>query len=110
LNEQRDEADQRVLAAIIAARLGRDADAQQRLAPALKLHRDLYSRGPDNEDQTQRVEFASALYASALVSPNQRASQLAQAASILDGLPPGMRSLISTTRLRDAIAEEQKRH
>jgi tetratricopeptide (TPR) repeat protein len=110
LNEQRDEADQRVLAAIIAARLGRDAEAQQLLAPALKLHRDLYARGPDNEDQTQRLEFAFTLYASALVSPNQSASQLAQAASILDGIPAAMRNLISTTRLREAIAEERKRH
>ena len=109
LNEQRDEADQRVLAALIAARLGRDAEAQQLLAPALKLHRDLYARGQDNEDQSQRLEFASALYASAFAAPNQRTSQLAQAASILDGLPVAMRNLISTTRLREAIAEEQKR-
>jgi hypothetical protein len=99
-----------VVAAIIAARLGRDAEAQQLLAPVLKLHRDLYARGTDNEDQSQRLEFAAALYASALVSPNQRASQLAQAASLLDGLPAGMRNLISTTRIREAIAEEQKRH
>jgi tetratricopeptide (TPR) repeat protein len=110
LNEKRDEADMRVLAALIAARMGKDADAQQLLEPALKLHRDLYSRGADNEDQSQRLEFAAALYASALASPSQRTSQLAQAASILDALPAGMRNLISTTRLREAVAEEQKRH
>ena len=110
LNEQRDEADQRVLAALVAARQGRNAEAQQFLAPALKLHRDLYARGPDNEDQSQRLELAYALYASALASPNQRTSQLAQAASMLDGLPAAMRNLISITRLREAITEEQNRH
>jgi tetratricopeptide (TPR) repeat protein len=110
LNERRDEAGQRALAALIAARVGRNAEAQQLLAPALKLHRDLYARGADNEDQVQRLEFAYVLYASALASPNQKPSQLAQAASILDGLPAQMRGLISTTRLREAIAEELKRH
>ena len=110
LNEKRDEADQRVLAAVIANHLGRVSEAQELLAPALKLHRDLYARGPDNEDQTQRLEFAFALYASALVSPSQSTSQLAQATSLLDGLPAPMRNLISTTRLREAIAEERKRH
>jgi hypothetical protein len=108
INEQRDEADQRVLAAVISARLGKNAEAQQLLAPAFKLHHDLYARGPDNDDQTQRLEFAYALYASALASPNQRTSQLAQAASIIDGVPAPLRNLISTTRLREAIAEEQK--
>ena len=110
LNERRDEAGQRTLAALIAARMGRNADAQQLLAPAFKLHRDLYARGAENEDQTQRLEFAYVLYASALASPNQTPSQLAQAASILDALPAQMRGLISTTRLREAIAEELKRH
>jgi len=109
-NEHRDEADAHVLAAVISARFGRDAEAQQLLAPALKLHRDLHARGTDNEDQSQRLEYAYALYASAISSPSQNASQLAQAAALVDGLPAAMRSLISSTRLREAIAEEQKRH
>ncbi|HET9763995.1 MAG TPA: hypothetical protein VFR50_10780, partial [Casimicrobiaceae bacterium] len=110
LSEQRDEADQRVLAALIAARLGRSAEAQELLAPAAKLQRDLYARNKDGEDQMQRVEFASVLYASALASPDQRAQQLAQAAAMLDRLPAPMRGLSSTARLRQAIAEEEKRH
>ena len=110
LNEQRDEANQRVLAALIAVRLGRDAEAQQLLAPALALQRDLNARNKAGEDQSQRVEFAAALYASALAAPDQRAQQLAQAAAILDGLPAPMRGLISTARLREAVAEEQRRH
>jgi len=109
--DERDEGNQRVLAAAIAARLGRNAEAQQLLEPVLKLHRALYARGPDNEDQGERVEFAYALYASALAAPEQKSSQLAQAAAIVDGLPPAMRRLISITRLREQIAEEQtKRH
>ncbi|HEY2863281.1 MAG TPA: hypothetical protein VGK37_06655 [Casimicrobiaceae bacterium] len=106
--EQRDEGDQRVVAALIAARLGRSAEAQQLLEPVLKLHRELYARGKDNEDQTQRAEFAYALYASALAAPDAKSSQLTEAAAIVDGLPPAMRRQISITRLREAIDEEKR--
>src|SRR5215470_3883441 len=108
--DERDEGNQRVLAAAIAARLGRNAEAQQLLEPVLKLHHDLYAR-KDSEDQGERVEFANALYVSALAASEQKSPQLAQAAAIVDGLPPAMRRLISVTRLREQIAEEQtKRH
>jgi hypothetical protein len=96
------------LAALIAARLGRNAEAQQLLEPVLKLHRGLYARGKDNEDQTQRAEFAYALYASALAAPDAKSSQLAEAGAIVDALPPAMRRQISITRLREAIDEEKR--
>jgi tetratricopeptide (TPR) repeat protein len=109
--EERDQGNQRVLAAAIAANLGRNAEAQELIEPVLKLHRDLTARDKDNEDQAQRVEFAYALYVSALAGPGQKSQQLAQAAALVDGLPPAMRRLISITRLREQIAEEQtKRH
>jgi len=107
--EERDQGNQRVLAAAIAARLGRDAEAQQLIEPVLKLHRDLNARDKDNEDQGERVEFAYALYVSALAAPDHKGSQLAQAARLVDGLPPAMHRLISITRLRADIAEEQKK-
>ena len=93
---------------MIAARQGKEAEAQKIIEPVLKLHRELNARS-DNEDQLQRIEFARALYVSALAGSSQKAAQLAEAAAILDRLPPELRRLITTTWLRDAISEEQKR-
>jgi tetratricopeptide (TPR) repeat protein len=108
LAERRDEADQLMLAAMIAARLGRQAEAQQIMEPILKLHRELYGR-KDNDDMSQHAQYAQALYVSALATPAQRAAQLAQAAALMDGLPAAMRRQVSSTVLRGWIAEEQKK-
>ncbi|MEP6998228.1 MAG: hypothetical protein ABI900_11285 [Betaproteobacteria bacterium] len=108
LAEERDASEQLMLAAMIAARLERYAEAQQIIEPVLKFHRGLYARGKDNEDLRQHVEFAQALYVSALAAPGQKAAQLTQAAFIMDNLPPAMRRLTSNTVWRDWIAEEQK--
>jgi tetratricopeptide (TPR) repeat protein len=107
--EERDANDQIMLAAMITARMGRYADARQMIEPVVKFHRGLYARGKENEDLFQRVEFARALYVSALASQGQKAPELTQAAAIIDGLPPAMRGLISVTVLRDDIAEELKK-
>jgi tetratricopeptide (TPR) repeat protein len=107
LSEERDADDQLMLAAMIAARLERYAEAQQIIEPVLKFHRVLYAR-KDNEDLSQHVQFANALYVSALAAPGQKTSQLTQAAAIIDGLPPMMRRQISITVWRERIAEEQK--
>ncbi len=108
LSEKRDANAQLMLAAAIAARQERLTEAQQIIEPVLKFHRALYAR-KDNEDVSQRIELAQALYVSALAAPGQKANQLAEAAALLDGLPSGLRQLRSTTRLRDSIAEEQKK-
>ena len=108
LAEERDAADQLMLAALIAARLQRQAEAQQIIEPVLKLHRGLYERGKDNDDLTQRVQFAHALYVSAIAAPGQKSAQLTQAAALIDGLPPQMRRQLSIAFLRGQIAEEQK--
>jgi tetratricopeptide (TPR) repeat protein len=107
-NEKRDANAQLVLAAASAARLGRYAEAQQIIEPVLRFDRELYAR-KDNEDLSQRIELAQALYVSALAAPGQKTAQLTEAAALLDGLPPGLRRLHSTTRWRDSIAEEQKK-
>jgi tetratricopeptide (TPR) repeat protein len=109
LNEERDAYDELMLAAMIAARLERYAEAQRIIEPVLKFHRNLYARGKDNEDLGQHVQFAQALYVSALAAPGQKTSQLTQAAAIIDGLPPLMRGQISIAVWRDRIAEEQKK-
>lgn len=108
LFEERDANDALMLAAMIAARMDRYAEAQQIIEPILKFHRDLFAR-KDNEDLNQHVQFASALYVSALAAPGQKTAQLAQAAAIIDGLPAAMRRQISITVWRDRIAEEQKK-
>ena len=105
--ELRDDNTQRMLAAMIAARLGKPAEAQALIEPVLKFHRGLNARA-DNDDQLQRVEYAQALYAAALAGQGQKAALLAEAASLLDALPTDMRRLISITVWRNWIAEEQK--
>jgi tetratricopeptide (TPR) repeat protein len=107
LAEERDANAQLMLAAMIAARLEKYGEAQRIIEPVLKLHRGLYAR-KDNEDLGQHVEFAQALYVSALAAPGQKTAQLTEAAAILDGLPPAMRRQISIALWRDRIAEEQK--
>jgi tetratricopeptide (TPR) repeat protein len=107
LAEERDADDQRMLAALIAARLQRYTEAQQIIEPVLKRHRGLYER-KDNDDVTQRIQFAQALYVSAIAAPGQKSAQLTQAAAIVDALPPQMRRQLSVAYLRGQIAEEQK--
>jgi hypothetical protein len=104
LGDERDAGTQAALAAMIAARLGRNAEARRLIEPVLALQRGLYAR-KDNEDQTQRVEFAQALYASALAGSAQKRAELDEAAALIDGLPAEMRALISVRRLRASIGE-----
>ena len=106
LGDQRDAGNEAALAAMIAARLGRDTEARRLIEPVLELHRGLYAR-KDNEDLTQHVEFAQALYASALAGSARKAAELKQAAALIDALPPAMRGLISVRRVRASIAEAQ---
>jgi hypothetical protein len=106
LGDQRDAGEQTALAARIAARLGRHVEAQQLIAPVLAMHRDLFAR-KDNEDLLQHLQFADALYTSAIAGSPGKAAELRQAAAIVDALPAAMRDLISTRRLRASIAEAQ---
>ena len=106
LGERRDEASQATLAAMIAARLERYAEAHRLIDPVLELHRGLFARA-DNEDLTQHIEFAQALYVSALARSSARVAELKQAAAIIDALPAPMRALISVGRIRASIAEAQ---
>ena len=106
LSDRRDAGEQTVIAARIAARLGRQAEAQRLIAPVLDMHRELFARS-DNEDLLQHLQFADALHASALAGSPARSAELRQAAGLIDGLPAAMRELISVRRLRASIAEAQ---
>ena len=91
---------------MIAARMERYVEARRLIDPVLELHRGLFAR-PDNEDLTQHIEFAQALYASALARSGSSAAELKQAAAILDALPAPMRTLISVKRIRASIADAE---
>lgn len=98
-------AQNQILLAMILARLDRLAEAQQAIAPALKLQRELQAR--NKEDLTQRIELAQTLYASALAGDGNGSAELTEAAAIIDALPPVMRNLKSTQFIRNNIAAEQ---
>jgi tetratricopeptide (TPR) repeat protein len=106
LGDERDAGTQAVLAGMIAARLGRNDEARRLIDPVVDMQRKLHER-KDNEDQTQRMELAQALYASALAGSQHRAADLREAATLMDALPPQMRAMISVRRLRADIAEAQ---
>jgi hypothetical protein len=106
LGDERDAGTQAALAAMIAARLGRNDEARRLIEPVLALQRGLYERA-DNEDLYSRLEFAQALYASALAGSPRGAAELKQAAALIDALPTQLRALISTRRLRAWITEAQ---
>ena len=107
LQDQLDAADDLILAALIAVRRERPAEAQQTIGPVVKFHRALKTH--DHDDLLQHVQLARALYVSALATPAQRTAELAEAASLIDGLPPMMRRQTSVALWRDRIAEEQKK-
>ena len=82
-------------------------EARQIIDPVLKFHRELYARG--NEDLSQHLQLARALYASALAAPEPtRSRDLKEAAGIIDAFPPAVRQLKSTTLIRSYIADEQR--
>lgn len=90
---------------MIAARLGRTDEARRLVAPVVELQRGLFGRS-DNEDLTQRIEFAQALLASALSDATRRTADLKQAAVLVDSVPAEMRRMISVSRLRAEIGAE----
>jgi tetratricopeptide (TPR) repeat protein len=106
LGDERDAGTQAVLAGMIAARLGKSDEARRLIDPVLDMQRKLHER-KDNEDQLQRIEFAQALYASALAGSPHKAADLREAGALIDALPPQLRAMISVRRLRTDLAEAQ---
>jgi tetratricopeptide (TPR) repeat protein len=106
LGEKREVAYDQAWMTLILARLDRKTEAQQLIAPALKLQRELTPRNKD--DPSQRLELALALYSASAVGLGEPAAQLAEAAALIGRLPPEMRQLRSTAIIRNGIADEQK--
>ena len=101
--------DRRVLAristvlALALVSQNKQSEAQSVIAPVLKFERELLSRNHD--DYQQHMEIAAALYAGALAGGVDRRASLAEAATLLDGLPVEMRSLRSVALWRKRIRE-----
>jgi tetratricopeptide (TPR) repeat protein len=106
LGEMRISAFEQAYAALVLARLNRQADAQQLIVPALKVERELSPRNHD--DPSQRLELATALFAAAVAGQGDPVAQLTEAADLIDRLPSEMRQLRSTSMIRNGIADEQK--
>jgi hypothetical protein len=107
LGARREAAFERAFAALVLARLERQSDAQQLIAPVLKFEREISPRNFD--DPSQRLELATALYVASVAGLGDPAAQLTEAAAVVDRLPAEMRQLGSTSVVRNRIAEEQKR-
>jgi hypothetical protein len=78
------------------------AEAQQVIKPALEYHRSLAAKRHDN--QTVKLEYIEALYASALANPAQAVALLNEAQSVFNTLSPEMRALRSAANLQIRIA------
>jgi hypothetical protein len=107
MDRRRDVMAIQVLHAASLARLGRNAEAQQVLAPALAFYREWYARKHD--DMSFHVEFAKGLYALALADSKQSAAALKQAANLIDTLPAPLRGVKSVSLWRSWITEEQRK-
>ena len=91
--DRRREARARVLQSMELARLGHRDEAARVLAPAVRLERELYARNRD--DESQRLELATALFAQALADTARQVPLLEEAAGIIAALPAEMRGLRS---------------
>ena len=106
MRERRAAAADSTLAAIVLARLGQQAEAQQLIRPVMEFHRSLAAMRHDN--QTVKLEFIEALYASALANPAQSAALLDEAQSLFNTLSPEMRAQRSAAYVRARIAEARR--
>lgn len=92
--------------ALMQARAGRARDAQQTIAPVVKFDRELAAR--DRSDRWVPQELAAALYVQALADRERRPQLLAEAAGLMNGLPPQMKPLRDVRIWRTWIAQAQQ--
>ena len=90
-------------AALVKVRLDQPAEARALIEPALKFQRDLAARNVD--DPSQRLDHAAALCVAAVAGVGDPAAQLAEAAALMEKLPPEMKRLSYVEVWRSRIAE-----
>ncbi|HYL03189.1 MAG TPA: hypothetical protein VEU54_07195 [Steroidobacteraceae bacterium] len=92
--------------AMAQARQGHTGDAARTIAPVVKFERELADK--NHGDQWVAVDLAGALYAQALAEPGRRATLLAEAARLIDGLAPELKPLHDIRQWRARILEAQR--
>jgi hypothetical protein len=95
-----------VMESIAMSGLGQSGEARLLVGPVVDWQRARFARNHDSAEQ--RLDYAGALYALALVDASQRGRQLDEAAAIIGALPAEMRSLKSTRIWQDRIAGERR--
>jgi tetratricopeptide (TPR) repeat protein len=110
LQDERDASNERIMLAMILARLERRAEAWKMIEPDVAFHRTLLARGSD--DMLQRLEVAHVFYVAALVQPAEAAAQAAEllneSMALLDALPAQLKLHRVTRELRERVGAEQK--
>jgi tetratricopeptide (TPR) repeat protein len=105
--DKRDYATEQAFMALVLARLGRTEEAQKLAAEALRYEREISLRNRDS--QNQRLELAGVLYVAAVAGLGDGPAQLAEAAAIVQKLPPEMLRLKDVALWQARIAEERTR-
>jgi tetratricopeptide (TPR) repeat protein len=103
VSDHRDVAEKSTWLAMALARQGHLQEAAQVIGPVVKFEREIAAK--NHGDQWVAVELASALYAQALADRNRRAKLLQEAAELLDGVPPTLRSLHDVRLWRERVRE-----
>jgi hypothetical protein len=103
---QRDMGEVSTWLAMSLAREGKISEAAQTIGPVVKFQRELAAR--NHGDEWQPLELAAALYVQSLTDKNKSAALLREAAGLVDGLPPTLRTLHDVRIWHDLIQQAQK--
>ena len=86
--------------------MSQSAAAAQAIAPVVKFQRELAAK--NHGDQWLPLELAGALYAEALSDPARRAALLGEAAALVNGLSPQLRTVYDVRQWRERIRQAQQ--
>jgi tetratricopeptide (TPR) repeat protein len=104
LGDKRDARFDESFAALTFARAGRLPEARELITTVLQFEREISPRGLKLPGQ--RYELAVALYVASVAGIGDAQAQLAEAAALMDKLPPAMRALTDVALWRTRIAEQ----
>ncbi len=91
--------------AMAQARQGRTSEAARTIGPVLRFYRELAAK--NHGDQWLPVELAGALYTEALSDPARSAALLGEAAALVNGLSPQLRTVYDVRQWRERIRQAQ---
>ena len=105
-DDQRRRAQASTWIAMAQARQGRVSEAAQTIGPVVRFERELAAR--NRGDQWLPLELAGALYAEALSDPARSAALLREAAALVNGLSPQLRTVYDVRQWRERIRQAQQ--